>query len=60
MSNFKYVCNGDSCCLVPNYLIPKNTKKECENYSICFNQIDKDDEFCSSIELKFKNVGGSA
>ena len=51
MSNFKYVCNGDSCCLVPNYLIPKNTKKECENYSICFNQIDKDDEFCKDCLL---------
>ena len=56
MSNFKYVCNGDSCCLVPNYLIPKNTKKECENYSICFNQIDKDDEFCKDcLILPYEN-----
>ena len=51
-----YVCSGDSCCLVPNYLIPKNTKKECENYSICFNQIDKDYEFCKDcLELPYEN-----
>ena len=51
MSDFKYICSGDSCCLVPNYLLkPKNTK-ECENYSICFKEINKDDEFCKDFEI---------
>jgi hypothetical protein len=56
MSDFKYICSGDSCCLVPNYLLkPKNTK-ECGNYSICFKKINKDDEFCKDCQdLPYEN-----
>jgi len=56
MSDFKYICSGDSCCLVPNYLLkPKNTK-ECGNYSICFKEINKDDEFCKDCQdLPYEN-----
>lgn len=52
----KYICTGDSCCLIPNYLIEKKNNKQCENYSICFNQIDKNDDFCKDcLNLPYEN-----
>lgn len=57
MSNFKYICSGDSCCLVPNYILKKTkTTKECGNYYICFSEINKDDEFCNDCQnLPYEN-----
>jgi hypothetical protein len=56
MSNFKYICTGDSCCLIPNFLLEKKNTKECENFSVCFNEIDKDDSFCKDcLDLPYEN-----
>ena len=57
MSDFTYVCDGNSCCLIPNYKLPPPTKKKCSNYTTCYNEILNDeDEFCKDCtDLPFEN-----
>lgn len=61
MSNFTYVCDGNSCCLIPNYNnnnSQQQTEKKCFNYKICFNEISNDEEyeFCKDcMTLPFEN-----
>lgn len=55
MSDFTYVCDGNSCCLIPNYNLPTNEKKKCSNYIICYNK-EEEYEFCKEcINLPFEN-----
>ena len=55
MSNFKYICSGNSWCLIPNYML---SSKHCKNYSVCFNNCDDSnkDNFCNDcLNLPFEN-----
>ena len=49
---YDYVCNGNSCCLVPKYKMPPKTTKECVNNKICFNEIsiELNEDFCEECK----------